>query len=176
MGAKPGSIEGDELDALATLVAAYEEKHHAVDAPDPVTAILFRMEQQHLTRRDLEPLIGTRARVSEILTRKRKLTIPMIRRVRSELGISADLLIEPVPMKAGRRHANPIEQRRTSARKVSRARTLRANRPIEAPRAKAALFKTAHKHCMRLASHNDLLDTANAIEIEKSPANAGLFI
>src|SRR5258705_3975896 len=77
MGARLGSIEGDELDALATLVAAYEAKHHATDPPDPVTAIQFRMEQQHLTRKDLEPLLGTRARVSEILTRKRDLTIPM---------------------------------------------------------------------------------------------------
>lgn len=93
MGAEFGSPEGDELDALATLVAAYEEKHHPIDAPDPASAILFRMEQQNLTRTDLEPLIGTRARVSEILAGKRNLTIPMIQRVRSELGISADFLI-----------------------------------------------------------------------------------
>ena len=100
IGAAPGSAEGDELDILATLVDAYEAKHHAIDAPDPVTAIQFRMEQQGLSRMDLEPLIGSRARVSEILTRKRSLTLSMIRRVKSGLGISADLLIDPTPVKA----------------------------------------------------------------------------
>lgn len=96
MHAAPGSPEGDELDVLATLVDAYEAKHHAVDAPDPITAIQFRMEQQQMTRKDLEPLIGGRGRVSEVLTGKRPLTLEMVRRVRSGLGISADLLIMPV--------------------------------------------------------------------------------
>jgi HTH-type transcriptional regulator / antitoxin HigA len=93
MGAKPGSAEGDELDVLATLVDAYEEKRFPMDAPDPVTAIQFRMEQQGLTRKDLEPMIGSRARVSEVMTGKRGLTLAMVRRVRSGLGISADLLV-----------------------------------------------------------------------------------
>ena len=66
MGAASGSPEGDELDVLATLVDAYEAKHHAMDAPDPLAAIQFRMEQQGLKRKDLEPLIGSRARVSEV--------------------------------------------------------------------------------------------------------------
>jgi HTH-type transcriptional regulator / antitoxin HigA len=78
---------------LVTLVDAYEAKHHPMDAPDPVTAILFRMEQQGLTRKDLEPMIGSRARVSEVMTRKRSLTLAMVRRVRSGLGISADYLV-----------------------------------------------------------------------------------
>ena len=99
MNATPGTLEGDELDVLATLVNAYEAKHHAMDAPDPVTAIQFRMEQQGLKRKDLEPLIGSRARVSEVLTRKRNLTLDMVRRVRCGLGISADLLIGPTPIK-----------------------------------------------------------------------------
>ncbi|HEY6447886.1 MAG TPA: helix-turn-helix domain-containing protein [Acidobacteriaceae bacterium] len=94
MGSPVGTSAGDELDVLATLVDAWEAKHHPIDPPDPLTAIQFRMEQQGLTRSDLEPMIGSRARVSEILTGKRKLTIGMIRRVRSGLGISADLLIE----------------------------------------------------------------------------------
>jgi HTH-type transcriptional regulator / antitoxin HigA len=93
MGAKLDTPAGEELDVLATLVDAYEAKHHVIDAPDPIAAIEFRMEQQGLTRKDLEPIIGSRARVSEVMTRKRSLTIAMIRRVRSELGISADLLI-----------------------------------------------------------------------------------
>ena len=93
ISAGPETAEGEELDVLATLVEAYEAKHHAMDAPDPIAAIEFRMEQQQLTRKDLEPLIGSRARVSEVLMRKRRLTLAMIRRVRNELGISADVLI-----------------------------------------------------------------------------------
>ena len=99
MGAKPGSVEGDELDLLATLVDAYEAKHHAIDPPDPVTAIQFRMEQQGLRRRDLEPMIGSRARVSEVMTRRRGLTLAMVRRVRTGLGISADVLVGAAPKK-----------------------------------------------------------------------------
>ncbi len=97
MSAVPDTPEGDELDVLATLVDAYEAKHHALDAPDPVSAIQFRMEQQQLTRKDLEPLLGSRARVSEVLTGKRPLTLEMVRRVKGGLGISADLLILPAP-------------------------------------------------------------------------------
>jgi HTH-type transcriptional regulator/antitoxin HigA len=93
MGAKAGTIEGDELDLLATLADAYEAKHHAIDAPDPITAIEFRMEQQGLTRKDLEPMLGSRARVSEVMTRRRGLTLAMVRRVRTKLGISADVLV-----------------------------------------------------------------------------------
>jgi HTH-type transcriptional regulator/antitoxin HigA len=93
IGAEPDTAKGEELDILATLVDAYEAKHHAIDAPDPIAAIQFRMEQQGLTRKNLEPLIGSRARVSEVMTRRRPLTLAMIRRVRDELGISADLLV-----------------------------------------------------------------------------------
>ena len=93
MGSKPGSPEGDLLDVLATLVDAYEAKQDLIDAPDPIAAIEFRMEQQHLSRKDLEPMIESRARVSEVMTGKRPLTLQMVRRVRSGLGISADLLI-----------------------------------------------------------------------------------
>jgi len=103
MSAKLGTAEGDELDVLVTLVDAYEEKHFPMDAPDPVTAIQFRMEQQGLTRKDLEPMIGSRARVSEVLSRKRGLTLAMIRRVRTGLGISADLLVGTGKVRAGRK-------------------------------------------------------------------------
>ena len=95
MRSLPGSPEGDELEVLITLVDAYEAKHHPMDPPDPIEAILFRMEQQQLSRKDLEPMIGSRARVSEVLTRTRPLTLPMVRRVRRGLGISADVLIGP---------------------------------------------------------------------------------
>lgn len=92
-GAKEGSSKAEQLEVLVTLVDAYETKHHAIDPPDPVEAILFRMEQQGLTRADLEPCIGSRARVSEVLNRKRSLTLRMIRRLRDTLGISADVLV-----------------------------------------------------------------------------------
>jgi HTH-type transcriptional regulator/antitoxin HigA len=92
-GCPDGSPDAEALEILVTLVDAYEAKNHSIDTPDPVEAILFRMEQQGLTRHDLEPLIGGRARVSEILNRKRPLTLAMIRRLRTGLGLSADVLV-----------------------------------------------------------------------------------
>ncbi len=94
MGARKGSPEGDRLDVLATLVEAYEERRFPIEAPDPIEAIQFRMEQMGLTRKDLEPILGSRARVSEILNRKRPLTLPMIRRLAADLKIPADVLIQ----------------------------------------------------------------------------------
>ena len=94
-GAKSDTPEGDRLDVLATLIDAYEAKHHPMDPPDPVEAIGFRMEQQGLTRKDLEPIIGPRGRVSDILNRKRGLSIGMIRQLHEHLGISAEVLIRP---------------------------------------------------------------------------------
>jgi len=94
-GAKSGTAAGDRLDVLATLIDAYEAEHFPMDPPDPVEAIKFRMEQQGLTRRDLEPLIGTRTRVAEVLNRRRSLSIAMIRRLNDKLGISAEVLIRP---------------------------------------------------------------------------------
>jgi HTH-type transcriptional regulator/antitoxin HigA len=94
-GAKIGTPDGDRLDILATLIDAYEAEHFPIDPPDPIEAIKFRMEQQGLTRKDLEPLIGTRTRVAEVLNRKRSLSIGMIRRLHAQLGISAEVLIRP---------------------------------------------------------------------------------
>jgi HTH-type transcriptional regulator / antitoxin HigA len=94
-GAKAGTLEGGRLDVLATLIDADEGEHHTMDPPDPIEAIQFRMEQQGLTRKDLEPIIGTRTRVAEVLNRKRGLSIGMIRRLHDRLGISADVLIRP---------------------------------------------------------------------------------
>jgi HTH-type transcriptional regulator / antitoxin HigA len=94
-GAKSGTPDGDRLDVLATLVDAYEAEHHPMDPPDPIEAIKFRMEQQGLSRRDLETLIGTRTRIAEVLNRKRGLSISMIRRLHEHLGISAEVLIRP---------------------------------------------------------------------------------
>lgn len=89
----PGTPKGDRLDILATLVQAYEARHFPIDAPDPVEAIKFRMEQSGLTVKDLEPIIGRANRVYEVLSRKRPLTLAMIRRLHRSLGIPAEVLI-----------------------------------------------------------------------------------
>ena len=95
-GARSGTPNGDRLDILATLIDAYEAQRYPMDWPDPIEAIRFRMEQQKLTRKDLEPFIGTRTRVAEVLNRKRSLSISMIRRLHDGLGIPADVLIRPL--------------------------------------------------------------------------------
>lgn len=94
-GSRNGTSKGDRLDILATLIEAYEAKHFPMDPPDPIEAILFRMEQQGIGRKDLESMIGTRARVAEVLNRKRGLSIEMIRQLHTKLGISAEVLIRP---------------------------------------------------------------------------------
>ena len=94
-GAAAGTTEGDRLDVLATLIDAYEAKHDPMDPPDPIEAIRFRMEQQGLTRKDLEPMIGPRNRVADVLNRKRSLSIEMIRQLHDRLGIPAEVLIRP---------------------------------------------------------------------------------
>lgn len=88
-----GTPDGDRLDILATLVQAYEARHVPITAPDPVEAIKFRMEQQGLSIKDLEPIIGRSNRVYEVLNRKRPLTLAMIRRLHKSLGIPAEALI-----------------------------------------------------------------------------------
>jgi HTH-type transcriptional regulator/antitoxin HigA len=93
MDAKANTPAGDRLDVLATLADAWEAKHHAIEAPNAIEAIRFAMEQRGLNRRDLEPYIGSRARVAEVLNHKRSLTLPMIRRLHQGLGIPADVLI-----------------------------------------------------------------------------------
>ncbi len=87
------SAEGAYFDALITLIEAYERKHFAVDALDPIEAIKFRMDQQGLTVADLEPYIGARNRVYEVLAGKRPLTLAMIRRLSTGLGIPAGVLV-----------------------------------------------------------------------------------
>jgi HTH-type transcriptional regulator/antitoxin HigA len=90
-----GTSEVYRLEILTTLVEAYEEKNYPIPPPDPIEAILYQMESRGLSRRDLEPYIGSRARVSEILNRKRPLTVEMIRGLHKGLGISAEVLIQP---------------------------------------------------------------------------------
>ena len=93
MDARKDTAEGDELDVLKTLVEAYEAQHYAIDAPHPIAAIRFRMEQGELTNQDLVPYIGHSGRVSEVLNYKRHLTLNMIRRLHHGLQIPTDSLI-----------------------------------------------------------------------------------
>ena len=94
-GVEPGSSEGDRLEVLMTLVEVYEDKHYSIPLPDPIEAINYFMESRGLTRADLESYIGSRARVSEILNRKRPLTLSMIQRLYTGLGIPAEVLVKP---------------------------------------------------------------------------------
>jgi HTH-type transcriptional regulator / antitoxin HigA len=95
MEAELGTPEGDRLDVLVTLVEAYEEKHWQIDPPDPIEAIKVRMQQRGLTRHDLARVLGSKSHVSEVLNRKRPLTLTMIRRLHNMLGIPAESLIQP---------------------------------------------------------------------------------
>ena len=112
--AAPGSDDERELDAHATLVDTYERRAFPILPPDPVAAILARSEQLSWTRRELEPLIGSRARVSEVLARKRALTLPMIRRIHTAMGIPAEILI-----------ADPTKRVRKTSRSKTAAPTRR---------------------------------------------------
>ncbi len=117
MGAEQGTAASDELEVLVTLVDAYEARHFPMNTPDPVTVIKFQMEQQGLSRKDLETMIGSRARVSEILTGKRALTLPMIRRLHHGLSIPVDLLVgtATAPTRAARhaKRKSPVAAPRT---------------------------------------------------------------
>jgi len=118
LDAPEGSPAAERLELLSILVEAYEEVHHPIDPPDPVDAIRFRMEEAGLTRRDIEPLIGSRARVSEVLNRRRPLTLPMIRRLSRGLGIPAELLIQPTsgsPSRSGRKLRQEATPRKRAA-------------------------------------------------------------
>ena len=88
-----GTSEGDEADILGLLIDEYEKKHYPIEAPDPIEAIKIRMEEMQLKQVDLVDVIGGKSRVSEVLNRKRKLTIEMIRNLTKRLSLSSDLLI-----------------------------------------------------------------------------------
>ncbi len=95
-GAKKGTSRGDRLDVLVTLVEDYERRHHPIGPPDPIEAIRFRMDQEGWSRADLARLLGGRNRVSEVFSRRRALSVGMIRKLHEGLGIPADVLIQPV--------------------------------------------------------------------------------
>ena len=92
--AKPGSAEGDELEILGILIDTYEKIHYPIDFPDPIEAIKFRMEQLGYNQSDLATIIGLKSRASEILNKKRKLTLDMIRNLHDALNIPTDVLIQ----------------------------------------------------------------------------------
>jgi HTH-type transcriptional regulator/antitoxin HigA len=95
LDADPNTPEGNKLEILMVLVEAYEDEHYSIPLPNPIAAIKYHMESRGLSRKDLEPYVGSRARVSEILNRKRRLSLNMIRRLSSGLGIPVEILIQP---------------------------------------------------------------------------------
>ena len=96
---EPDTTEADQLDVLVMLVEAYEAEHHPIPAPDPIALILHVMEARGLTRRDMEAYLGTRARVSEVLNRRRRLSLDMIRRLHTGLGLPGDVLVKPYELR-----------------------------------------------------------------------------
>lgn len=92
--AKPGSAEGDELELLGILIDTYEKNHYPIEFPDPIEAIKFRMEQLGYNQSDLAAVVGLKSRASEILNKKRKLTLEMIRNLHETLNIPTDVLIQ----------------------------------------------------------------------------------
>ncbi|MFN8485961.1 MAG: transcriptional regulator [Caldilineaceae bacterium] len=98
---KPGTRESDLLEILVTLVDVYEKAHYELPPPDPIAALEYFMESRGWTRKDLEPYIGSRGRVSEILGRKRPLTLAMIRRLEQATGIPASILVQPYETEQG---------------------------------------------------------------------------
>lgn len=103
MNAAPGTPEGARLDVLVTLIEAYEARRWPIEAPDPIEAIRVRMKQKNLRQSDLQSMVGSRGRVSEVLSRKRALTLPMIRKLARGLDLRADILIQEVPIDGRRR-------------------------------------------------------------------------
>lgn len=105
MNTAADSPEEEELELFSMLVEAYEKEHHPIDLPDPVSAIVFRMEQQGLTRKDLAEYLGSMSRVSEVLGGKRSLSLSMIRSIHAGLGIPYEVLLQETGIKRECRHA-----------------------------------------------------------------------
>ena len=115
MTARRGTAQGDRLDVLSTLVEAYESEHHAIDAPDPIALLEFAMEQKGLDRAALEPMIGGRSRVSEVLSRKRSLSLAMIRNLKAGLQLPAEVLVQSYPLRAAASGSRRRPMRRNAA-------------------------------------------------------------
>jgi HTH-type transcriptional regulator/antitoxin HigA len=100
MDAEPGSPQEEELELLGLLIDEYQKQHYPIPLPDPIEAIKFRMEQQGLTRKDIIPYIGSQSKVSEVLNRKRPLSLSMIRALEKGLGIPAEVLLQPTGVRS----------------------------------------------------------------------------
>ena len=103
-----GTADADRLDILVLLVEAYEAEHYPIPDPDPIELILHVMDARGLTRRDLEPYLGSRARVSEILNRRRPLSLEMIRKLQAGLDLPADILVQPYEVQNTQRQATAV--------------------------------------------------------------------
>ena len=148
MGAVAGTPEGDRLDVLVTLIEAYEARYWRIDLPDPIDAIRVRMEQNQLRPRDLEPMIGSRGRVSEVLSRKRALTLPMIRRLSAGLDLRPEVLIQESSRPRSRRSTRkPSAPAKKMPRPGATARDQGAMQPVPS---------TATYHCHEAGSISPL--------------------
>jgi HTH-type transcriptional regulator / antitoxin HigA len=133
MDSAPGSPEEDELDLWSLLVAEYERKHHPMDHPDPIEAIRFRMDQMGLQQKDLTQYIPAKSKVSEVMSRKRPLSLSMIRTLHKNLGIPADVLVrEPAepygaPAAGRRKNARKTGARTTGTKKTARSTSTRSS-------------------------------------------------
>lgn len=125
MDAQPGTRQEEELELFAVLVENYEQAHFPIGLPDPVEAIKFRMEQQGLTRKDLEPFIGSQSKVSEVLNRKRPLSVAMIRALRTGIDIPAEVLLQ-----APGQH---LKKTKAAKRAFKQPRTSKTAQPTPAP-------------------------------------------
>jgi HTH-type transcriptional regulator / antitoxin HigA len=101
-GAQPGTPAGDKFEVLSTLLEAYERAHFTIPAPDPIEAIRFRMEQEGLTTKDLLSIFKTRARASEVMAKRRRLSLAMIRRLHTQLSIPIECLVQDYKLKHAR--------------------------------------------------------------------------
>ncbi|MCU0797675.1 MAG: hypothetical protein MUF31_17270 [Akkermansiaceae bacterium] len=124
MDAKPGSRQEEDLELWSLLIENYEKEHHPIEDPDPIEAIRFRMDQLGLHRKDLEPYIGQKSKVSEVLNRKRPLSLQMIRALHSSLGIPAAVLVREITLAAGKKSNSSkaaIKPKRVSKPKAASA-------------------------------------------------------
>jgi len=112
MDAKHGSKQEGELELWSLLIEQYEKEHHPVSDPDPIEAIRFRMDQLGLKQKDLEDFIGQKSKVSEVMNRKRPLSLPRIRSLSSRLGIPAAVLVRETPLSAGKTAEAPSRKRK----------------------------------------------------------------
>jgi len=118
MDAKPGSKQEEELELWALLIEQYEKERHPIEDPDPIEAIRFRMDQLGLHRKDLEPFIGQKSKVSEVLNRKRPLSLPMIRSLHRSLGIPAAVLVRESPRVTTKKSVISQPRSKTAASKA----------------------------------------------------------